>query len=48
MTVDVAAHVKVIAEQGYTVIEGAFDPERADALVTDRTRKMQLAALQSP
>jgi ectoine hydroxylase-related dioxygenase (phytanoyl-CoA dioxygenase family) len=38
MSVDVAAHVATIAEQGYTVIEDAFDTDRADALVADLDR----------
>src|SRR6478735_41314 len=35
---DGAAHVAAIDEQGYTIIEGAFDAAQADALVADLER----------
>src|SRR5947209_12480222 len=37
-TADVAAHVAEINDQGYTIIHGAFEADRADALVADLER----------
>src|SRR5687767_4707334 len=38
MTIDIASHVDRIAAEGYTVIEGAIEPDLVDAVADDLAR----------